>query len=345
MAIASRRRPVTSSATRVQSPASGDRPQPAARAAAHVARASLLLGGLGLVSAIFVLATALEAWHVTPLAASHRISIFGQQVSYPVANAEAIVSVALAAVGLMVIALAARGALTELAAARRFQRQLAQRNPRPLRGGALVIEDEHPHAFCAGLAAPRVYLSTGAVRLLDGPGLDAVLAHEQHHARRRDPLRLATGRVLARALVMVPGLRELFLSHQNLAELSADESAVDAAPENRSGLAAAMLSFADAAPPDRGVGIDPSRIDYLLGEPPSWRFPLALCLVSAAVMALLVAVGVLAARVAHGSATLAAPFLSRQPCVVVLAGIPVAVVLLVAVAIRAVRRAGPAPAA
>jgi Zn-dependent protease with chaperone function len=33
------------------------------------------------------------------------------------------------------------------------------------------------------------------VALLDDSGLDAMLAHEHHHARRRDPLRLATGRV------------------------------------------------------------------------------------------------------------------------------------------------------
>jgi hypothetical protein len=36
----------------------------------------------------------------------------------------------------------------------------------------------------------------------------------------------------------------------------------------------------------------------------------------------LVAVAVLAGHVASGSATLALPFLSRQPCIVVLAAIP-----------------------
>jgi hypothetical protein len=61
-----------------------------------------------------------------------------------------------------------------------------------------------------------------------------------------------------------------------------------------------------------------------------WRFPLALCLGGTAVIALLLAIAVLAGQVAHGSATLAPPFLSSQPCVVVLPVIPAAVGLLAA---------------
>jgi hypothetical protein len=57
------------------------------------------------------------------------------------------------------------------------------------------------------------------------------------------------------------------------------------------------------------------------------------CLSAGSVLALLAAAGVLAGHVASGSATLAPPFLSRQPCVVALAAIP-AVVGLIAVALR-----------
>jgi hypothetical protein len=49
---------------------------------------------------------------------------------------------------------------------------------------------------------------------------------------------------------------------------------------------------------------------------------------AAAVIALIGAVAVLAGRVASGSATLAPPFVSHQPCVAVLAMIPAAVGLL-----------------
>jgi hypothetical protein len=284
-----------------------------------VFRANLALGALGLASAIFVLARLLESWRVTPHA-SHQILMFGQKVSYPAANLDAVVIVLLAVLGSVVTARALTGALRQGQASRHFQRLLAHSEPQPLHG-ALLIPDPQPRAFCAGLFRPRVYVSTGAVAILDEAALSAVLAHERHHARRRDPLRLAAGRVLAEALFFLPGLAALVERQQALAELSADENAVNVAPANRPALARAMLSFADIPGSSRG-GIDPARVDHLLGDPPSWRFPVILCLGAASVLLLLVAVAVLAGRVASGSATLALPFLSHQPCIVVLAAIP-----------------------
>jgi bla regulator protein blaR1 len=316
--------------------------RPAAAAAARVSRASLVLGGLGLTSAIFVVSRLVESWRVTPRAASHQISIFGQNLSYPAANVDAIVILLLAALGLVVTARALTGAARELQASRRFHRFLAGEQPQGLHG-ALLIDDAQPRAFCAGLLRPRVYVSTGAVSLLDDAALSAVLAHECQHARRRDPLRLAVGRVLARALFFLPGLGDLVERQQALAELSADESAVNDLPANRSALARAMLSFSDTA--DGGTaGVDPARVDYLLGDPPSWRFPALLCLVATSVLVLLVAVAALAGQVATGSATLALPFLSHQPCILVLATIPAALGVLAANYRRRLRLR-PAPSA
>src|SRR5437763_3883262 len=127
---------------------------------------------------------------------------------------------------------------------------------------------------------------------------------------------------MARALFYVPGLRELVRRQESLAELSADERAIGAGPGSRSALARAMLSFAEHSRPDDPAGVDPERIDHLLGDAQSWRFPIVLCLLALSVLGLLAAVGVLAGQVAAGSATLAPPFLSRQPCIVVLATIP-----------------------
>jgi Peptidase family M48 len=147
-----------------------------------------------------------------------------------------------------------------------------------------VIADARPRAFCGGVLQPRVYVSTWAMAILDGAGLNAVLAHERHHARRFDPLRLAAGRVLARALFFLPELGELVEHQQALAELSADESAVNALPANRFALAEAMLSFSDTPASGGSTGIDPARVDYLLGESPRWRFPVLLCLAAASVL-------------------------------------------------------------
>jgi hypothetical protein len=118
-----------------------------------------------------------------------------------------------------------------------------------------------------------------------------------------------------------------------------DQSAIEASPENRSALARAMLSFTDSPVAGESVGIDPARVDHLLGEPPSWRFPMLAFLAAFSLLALLASVAVLAGQEAAGSASLAAPFLSAQPCVVVLALIPAGLGLVAAVIARS-RRPG-----
>jgi Zn-dependent protease with chaperone function len=283
----------------------------------------MLLSALGLASAAFVTTRLFESWRVTSGPASHVISLFGQRISYPAANVGAIAVTALAALGLAMAAAAGSGLVREVLADRRFRRRLARLSPAP-RDGAWVIPDPQPRAFCAGLLNPRVYVSTGALEMLDAPGLAAVLAHEQHHALRHDPLRLACGRALTRALFFIPGHRDLVERQHALAEISADDAAVVAAGGDRQGLASAMLRFSDASRADRR-GVDPARVDNLLGEPGDWRLPILLCVAIAAALSLLVTLAVLAAHVAAGSATLAPPFLSGEPCIAILAMVPVSV--------------------
>ena len=98
----------------------------AGAAAARVSRAGTLLGAAGLASSLFVVWRLVETWRVTPAAASHRISILGHTLTYPVANLAAVIVVGLALVGLTVTAMAASGAVRELAADRRFRRWLAR---------------------------------------------------------------------------------------------------------------------------------------------------------------------------------------------------------------------------
>ncbi len=283
----------------------------------------------------------LETWRVAP-DVSHHVSLFGQRVGYPTADAGGVVVLVLAVVGLVVVARLLAGAIRELTASRRFARRLAACAPEP-QSDALVIDDERPRAFCAGLLRPRVYVTSGAVAMLDESSLEAVLAHERHHASRRDPLRLAVGRVLAGALFFLPGLRDLGRRHETLAELSADEGAISGAPGNRAALARAMLNFSDAARPGEPAGVDPERIDHLLGEAPNWRFPALVVVAAVGTLGLIAAVAVLAGSVAAGSASLAVPFLSVQPCVVVLALIPAALVFAAGWLTASRRRGRPAP--
>lgn len=301
--------------------------RPAQLAAARVSCAGLALGVLGLASCGLVALGLVQSWRVAPHLSGHRVSLLGQPLTYPAANIWAILILALAVVGLLVAAMTVAGAVSELRSSRRLGRELRRRSVGAL-SGAQVLDEPRPAAFCAGLLRPRVFISNAALELLDPVALEAVLAHELQHARRRDPLRLAAGRVIARALFFVPGLRELARRQRALAELGADEVAGGEGGANRPALARAMLSFADAARP--GTGIEPARVDFLLGAEPSWRFPSLVCVGAAAVIASLAGVAVVVGNAASASATLAPPFLSQQPCVLVLALIPAALWLLAA---------------
>jgi hypothetical protein len=302
---------------------------------------ALALGLLAALSAGVALLRVLESWHVGSGSSSRTISIAGQRLSYPAANTAAVIVVVLAALGLAMSAATVVRLGLELLRDRRFRERLRSDARRQLHG-AWVLEDDRPQAFCAGLLRPRVYVSTGALDLLDEQALAAVLAHERHHARNRDPLRLACGRALAAGMLFVPALRRLVQRQNALAEIGADDGARAEGVE-RAALASAMLSFSEAAAEDP-VGVDPQRIDNLLGEPPEWGFPLLLSALTTVVLVSMLALTVLAGRVASGSATLAPPFLSAQPCIVVLALVPAVALAVAAGRARGRRTRTPAEA-
>jgi Zn-dependent protease with chaperone function len=290
-------------------------PLTASCVAARTWRAGLALGVAAAATVALVLVRLIERWRVAPAAIAHHITLLGLSLSYPAANAGAIVVLVLAGGGLLVLTVATAAAIRELSAARRVRRTLASRVSRTLPGGEFLIADDRPRAFCAGLWKPQVYVTTGTLEQLDRRALAVVLAHERHHARCRDPLRLAAARVLSQALFFVPGLEALLRRAGLLSELGADESAIAADPVGaRPALARAILGFG---------GVESERVDRLLGVPATGvGFPVALSLVALATIGVFAALALFAGRVAAGSATLAPPLLSSQPCVLVLAGAP-----------------------
>jgi hypothetical protein len=327
----------TDRVSRTDEPDAGRANRPADRASRRVSRVGAVLGMLGLVSFALVFFRLVEEWRVAPTA-SHHVSIFGLRLSYPAANAAAVTIVVLAGLGAIVTVTALLAIAREVLAARALGRRLAALHPL-LQDGVWVIDDKQPAAFCAGLLRPRVYVTTGALAALDGPELEAVLLHERHHGSRRDPLRLAAARVIARSLFFLPALGDLREGQQLLAELGADERAVGGLAGDRSALAQAMLTLSDASEPG-SVGVDPARIDALLGEPPAWRLPTVMCLAAAALLAVIVTVAILVGREAAGTATLAPPVLSSQPCIVMLALTPCLVAVVVTQLMRSLRRRG-----
>jgi Peptidase family M48 len=305
-------------------PFSGSRAN-AERAPASVWRLQLLLGGCGLV-AVGTAVTATAASVHRRSAGAHRLVVDGVTVTYPALNLAAGVLLALALLGAFVLVTALCETWRQLRASRRFLRRLPVVGPLPAQPEVSVLDCAAPEAFCAGFLRPRVYVSRGAVELLDAEQLRAVLEHEHHHRRVRDPLRLACARVLRRALFFLPVLRPLGDRYAHLAEVHADRAAVDAHAGGRSALAAALLAF-DASAPPGASGISPHRVDSLLGAPPRWRPPAPLTMLAIVTLAGFVVTVWRASQAASATATLNLPVVSSQPCVLVLALIPLAACL------------------
>ena len=119
-----------------------------------------------------------------------------------------------------------------------------------------IVADPRPVAFCAGFRRPGVFVTSGALARLAPDELEAVVEHEAHHVRRRDPLRLLVAQTLADAFA-IPSLRDLPARQLATADLAADAAAVAATGTSRP-LAAAMLRLPDPLP---------ERVDQLLGRP------------------------------------------------------------------------------
>lgn len=128
------------------------------------------------------------------------------------------------------------------------------------------VPGDGPAAFTAGLWRPHVYVTNGAVETLPPDELDAVLAHEAAHVRRRDPLRRLVNRAAADALFYLP-LANWWADRQiERSELTADRAAIDHA--GRPAVAGALLAAGAAQPPGT-IGFDgaiDARIAQLTGD-------------------------------------------------------------------------------
>jgi hypothetical protein len=90
----------------------------------------------------------------------------------------------------------------------------------------VVVNDNTPFAFCYGLLRPRICYSTGLRQLLTNEELQAVLLHEELHARRHDPLKVFIARVLAAMFFFLPVCRDLRDRYLVWLEVRADQEVI-----------------------------------------------------------------------------------------------------------------------
>ncbi|MEV6424913.1 M56 family metallopeptidase [Streptomyces sp. NPDC051662] len=142
-------------------------------------------------------------------------------------------------------ALRARGA-------RNGHRRVLDKVGRPsARLRATVIEHGVPAAYCLPGRRPRIVLSTGAVELLSGAELGAVVEHERAHIAGRHHLVLVAAQSFATVFRGLPLARHLREQIPILLEMAADDRALRSYP--RGVLATAMLEMASAGTAPRGT--------------------------------------------------------------------------------------------
>jgi Zn-dependent protease with chaperone function len=138
--------------------------------------------------------------------------------------------VALACGGLWTGAMLVR----EVVRARRRRRQrraeLLVRAPllpgeEPASGRLVVLEAERPDASWLPGAAPRLVVTTAALRRLKGRQLDALFAHEEGHAQARHDWLLHCSAALAGGFPQVPVFAAFRDEMHRLVELAADDMA------------------------------------------------------------------------------------------------------------------------
>ncbi|MGW1195833.1 M56 family metallopeptidase [Streptomyces sp. NPDC002536] len=159
---------------------------------------------------------------------------------------------------------------------RRRRVELRLRSPR-LPGEApgterlVVLEGDRPDAWLLrGGPAPQLVITTGALRRLKGTQLDAVLAHEQGHARARHDWLLHCSSALAHGFPQVPVFAAFRDQVHHLVELAADDCA-----SRRFGRLTTALALVELnedrgvfGPCPAGASHLPGRVDRLLAPAP-----------------------------------------------------------------------------
>ena len=175
-----------------------------------------------------------------------------------------------------------------------------------------VLPLAEPQAFVVGLLRPRVYVSRGLVGTHSEADIEVVVAHEQAHVRRRDPLR----RLLASVALgfHVPGIagwieRQIVRSQEMAADADAACAVHDAQRVAEALVRMARLRVHRAAQVAWLGDHLEARVQALLGGTPGSDRPGSSALVVAAAVAL--ALGIAAAEPIHRAAETLLHLLAR----------------------------------
>jgi len=150
-----------------------------------------------------------------------------------------------------------------------------------------IYEDSRPAAFCAGLLKPEIYVSRATTDQMPAEVLRVVMAHEEHHRLRRDPLRSAVARTLADGFFFLPILGQVRHKYLALSEIRADRAAAAATGGGRRDVAGALLAFPAGVGNPGQVSSSRDRIRHLTGGGGGWAPTLSMLVVTVVALVVL----------------------------------------------------------
>ena len=159
----------------------------------------------------------------------------------------------------------------------------AERNAVPFRDvsrfpfleNVTVFEDRLPLAFTGGFLRPRVFISTKLVDILDEKELRAVILHESHHQRSKDPLKGLVVSFISDLLFFFPVSRVLKNTYHLTSEMTADAYSISSQADPLD-LVGSLLKVQKLNGPAASWFFDPTteRAKHLLGQSARIRLPL-----------------------------------------------------------------------
>jgi Zn-dependent protease with chaperone function len=138
-----------------------------------------------------------------------------------------------------------------------------------------LFEDRSPLAFTGGFLKPRIFLSTGLMEILDEKELRAVVLHESHHQRSKDPWKGLVVSFISDFLFFLPVSSFLKRTFHLTSELTADAYSVSSQSDPLD-LVRSLLKVQKLNGPAASWFFDPTteRAKHLLGQPARISLPL-----------------------------------------------------------------------
>lgn len=89
-----------------------------------------------------------------------------------------------------------------------------------------MIKTDRPLAICFGIFQPKIYISSGLLKIVNTDELRAILAHEKYHLDHKDNLVMLLASVVQNLLPFFPIIKDFIKNYRIQRELEADASAV-----------------------------------------------------------------------------------------------------------------------